>query len=330
MNADLTAIVEKTGRTISSEQKFIFGQEEIRKRDIALRYLEANFPDVDEKVFRTDYSGYLHEEIIDWPAVYQAAIIDRACTGCKNSKCEVPEAIRTNNSRPVIKIAESLKGFRFLDVRWTCGFTCKFQPLSGEFGQMFKKSGLKNSHLNMSFKKYDCSKATPETRIAKLEAMNASEEQSCLVLAGKPGTGKTHLAVAIAIRAMENGRQAIFRLVSSMLDEIQNVIKENGDYDGLMKKFATVPCLVLDDLGHENMTMARASYLHQIVDYRYSENLQTIVTTNARTPQELSRLSGEDFVAPIVSRLLERGSWININNAEDFRTKKHEVNKNDR
>lgn len=330
MNADLNAIVTKSGRNILSEQKFIFEQAEINNRAIALRYLEAKFPDVDEKVFRTDYAGYLHEEIIDWPTVYKAAIIERACTGCKNSRCEIPESIIATDSRPVIKISESPKGFKFLDVRWTCGLACKFQPLSGEFGRMFKKSGLKNSHLNMTFKNYECSKSTPETRNAKLEAMNASEEQSCLIIAGKPGTGKTHLAVAIAVRAMEQGRQAIFRLVSSMLDEIQNVIKENGDYDGLMKTFKTVPCLVLDDLGHENMTAARASYLHQIIDYRYSENLQTIVTTNARTPEELSRLSGEVFVAPIVSRLLERGSWININNAEDFRMKRREVRSNAR
>lgn len=329
---DVKTVIEKigteTGRKISPDQKFIFEQEETNRREMALRYLRGKFPDVDEKVFRTDYAGYLHEEIIAWPTVFQAAIIDRACAGCKNSRCEVPEAIRADNSRPVIKIAESPKGFKFLDVRWSCGFTCKFQPLNGEFGRMFKKSGLKNSHLNMIFKNYECSKATPETRIAKLEAMNASEERSDLIIAGKPGTGKTHLAVAIAIRAMENGRQAIFRLVSSMLDEIQNVIKENGDYDGLMKKFMTVPCLILDDLGHENMTAARASYLHQIIDYRYTNELQTIVTTNARSPEELSRLSGADFVAPIVSRLLERGSWININNAVDFRTKKREVKSN--
>ena len=77
--------------------------------------------------------------------------------------------------------------------------------------------------------------------------------------------------------------------------------------------------LKLDDLGHENMTPARASYLHQIIDFRYGENLQTIVTTNARTPEELCAWSGEAFIAPIISRLLGRGTWVTILQAQDRR-----------
>ena len=323
-------ISELSRHKITPEQKAKFDREQAEAQDVALNYLKEKFPGVDEKVFRTDYAGYLHEEIIDWATVYKDAIMERACENCKQSGCEIYKIIGSEGCRPLVKIAESTKGYKFLDVRWICGLGCKFQPLSGEFGVMFRKSGLKNSHVNMTFKNYECSKSTPETRIAKLEAMNASEEQSCLIIAGKPGTGKTHLAIAIAIRAMEHGRQAIFRLVSAMLDEIQAVIKENGDYDGLMKKFITVPCLILDDLGHENLTRARAGYLHRIIDERYTNDLQTIVTTNARSVEELCAWSnGEaDYITPIISRLEKHGNWISIQNAEDFRMKKREVNNN--
>ena len=312
---------------LTPEQRAKFEREEADGRAVALNYLRGKFLDVDEKVFRTDSSGYVHDEIIAWPAVFKAAVIENDCRSCKGRTCKISQS-RADDSRPVIKIAESPKGYKFLDVRWTFGFGCRFQPLSGEFGIMFRKSGLKNPHVNMTFKAYECSKSTPETRTAKLEAMNASAEQSDLVIAGKPGTGKTHLAVAIALKAMEHGRQATFRLVSTMLDEIQSTIRDGGDYDGLMRSFMTVPCLILDDLGHENMTAARASYLHQIVDYRHNANLQTIVTTNARNVEDLCRLVGSDFAMPIVSRLMKRGSWVTINNAEDFRTTKREVNSN--
>ena len=311
-----------TGKLIAhSSHAEEFAKIEASAHAKALNYLKAKFPGTDERVFRTDYTGQTYEDVISFWAVAQAADIDRICADCKGT-CTIPESLKAKNSRPVISIAQSPKGFSFLDVRWTCGFACKFQPLRGEFGQMFRKSGLKDSCLHMTFKAYQCSTATPDTRRAMLEAVNASKNGTCLILAGKPGTGKTHLAVAIALRAMEQGRQAIFRLVSAMLDEIQSAINSKGDYDGLMRQFKTVPCLVLDDLGHENMTPARASYLHQIIDYRYSENLQTIVTTNAKDSDELSNWSKAEYITPIVSRLKGRGSWVTIENAEDFREKR--------
>lgn len=295
----------------------IFAKLEASKHDNAMSYLKAKFPETDEKIFFTDYTGQVHSEIVNFWAVAQAAEIDEVCTAC-NGTC----TLKNKDSRPLISIAESPKGFSFLEVRWTCGLACKFQPLSGEFGQLFRKSGIKASCVHMTFKNYQRSESGDETRKAMIEAVNASKNGTCLIIAGKPGTGKTHLATAIAIQAMTQGKQAIFRLVSAMLDEIQSTINGKGDYDGLMKQFKNAPCLVLDDLGHENMTEARASYLHQIIDYRYSEKLQTIITTNARTPEELGTICGQEFTAPIISRILAHGSWVTIKNAPDFRTKR--------
>ena len=283
----------------------------------ALNWLKTKFPDVDEQAFFTDYTGQIADTIPNVWAVLQAAEFDASCSECTGN-CTLPEALKGATSRPVIRIATSPRGHSYLDVRWTCDTGCKFQQ-SREFERMFRQSGIKASCRNMTFNAYQCTKTGTETRKARIEAMKASENGSCLILAGRPGSGKTHLAVAIAIRAMEQGRQAIFRLVSAMLDEIQAAISGRGDYDGLMRQFKTVPCLVLDDLGHENMTAARASYLHQIIDYRYTENLQTIVTTNALTPAKLCELSGEDFIAPIISRLKGRGMWLTLANTKDFR-----------
>ena len=69
----------------------------------------------------------------------------------------------------------------------------------------------------------------------------------------------------------------------------------------------------------ENMTAARASYLHQIIDYRYGEKLQTVITTNAKNVAELCAWDGEAYIMPIVSRLLGHGTWVTITNAPDRR-----------
>ena len=294
-----------------------FAKREEAARTRALSYLKAKFPNADEQAFFTDYTGQVYDDVISFWAIAQAAEIDEVCASCEGT-CSLPDNLKARNSRPVISLATSPKGYSYLDVRWTCGLGCRYEQ-AREFERMFRKSGLKEFSRHMTFKNYEVSKSDAETRRAMREAVNASKNSTCLILSGKPGTGKTHLAVAIALRAMEQGRQAIFRLVSAMLDEIQAAIRDNGDYDGLMRQFKTVPCLVLDDLGHENMTAARASYLHQIIDYRYGENLQTIVTTNARTPEELCAWSGEAFIAPIISRLMANGSWVTISSAQDRR-----------
>ena len=312
MNVDVKAIANalRGNLTINSER---LASVEAQARSKALAWLKAKFPETDEQAFYTDYTGRVHDEIIDLWAVAKAVDIDAHCSPC-NGKCSLPEALK--HSRPVVSISESLRGFNYLNIGWTTDAKCRFHPITST---MFMHSGLPPSYRSMTFKAYECSASTPEARKAKAEALNASEKGTCLILSGKPGTGKTHLAAAIALRAMEHGKQAIFRLVSAMLDEIQAAINGNGDYTGLMRRFKTVPCLVLDDLGHENMTPARASYLHQIIDYRYCENLQTIVTTNARTPDELCNLSGRDFAGPIISRLLGHGSWVTIEHAKDRR-----------
>ena len=290
-----------------------FAKQEEAARTKALDYLKAKFPAVDEQAFFTDYTGEVHSDVISFWAVAQASEFEQTCAACEGT-C----SLTGRNSRPVISVAQSAKGYSYLDVRWTCGLACRFEQ-AREFERMFKKSGLKDFSRHMTFKAYEVGKSEPETRHALCEAVNASKNGTCLILAGKPGTGKTHLASAIALRAMERGKQAIFRLVSAMLDEIQATIRDNADYDGLMRQFKNAPCLVLDDLGHENMTPARASYLHQIIDYRYGEGLQTIVTTNARTPEELCAWSGEAFIAPIISRLMANGSWVTISQAQDRR-----------
>ena len=67
-------------------------------------------------------------------------------------------------------------------------------------------------------------------------------------------------------------------------------------------------------------------YLHQIIDERYTCNLQTVITTNAVSATELCTKDGTGFIAPIISRMGKRGRWVNIINAEDYRVKKEQKN----
>ena len=264
-------------------------RQEVRKSQLderALSYLRAKFPDADETVFFTDSTGAKLEHVIEAEIVCTAAKIDYACANCKNGRCLLPEKFMDRSSRPVALIRENRDGVKYLCVLWTGKFFCRNDPFSGEFGRMFKNSGLVETQITQTFENYGG--VSPEVITAKTQAVIAARDMSCLILAGKAGTGKTHLAIAIAIDAMRHGRQAIFRLVSELIDELREANKDNSDkYYELMKTYKEVSCLVLDDMGKERTTKAGVDYVYQIVDYRYRHNLQTIMTTNAPNEKTL-------------------------------------------
>ena len=285
----------------------------------ALTYLRTKFPDVDENVFHTNYLGTVLKNIVEANAVCEASKIEKVCAECQGGLCDLPKAFKNGRSRPVITIKDSPRGYKFLDIRWSCAVDCKYQPLSGEAERLIKGSGLLPNQLNMTFANYKhCGNS--ELQVAKGQALMAVSEQSSLILSGKPGTGKTHLAVAIALKVIESGNQAIFGLVSELMDKLRESNRD-GTYSELMEKFKKVPCLVLDDLGKERTTAAGIEYLYQIIDSRYRHKLQTIVTTNAKNSAELSLWGSPEYMEPIVSRIIENGAWVTIANAADFRTK---------
>ena len=186
-----------------------------------------------------------------------------------------------------------------------------------EFDSRVKYSGLTAGRTSKTFTAYEATES--ELIVAKAQAILAAKNGTNIILAGKAGTGKTHLATAIALEVMRAGRKAIVQNVPEMLDEICHARQENNDPFGLMMKYKSIPCLVLDDWGKERTSDARLDYLYQIIDYRYRYGLQTIVTTNALDMEGLKNKFNADKIEPLVSRLLENGTWVTIHSAKNRR-----------
>lgn len=293
-----------------------------------LTYLKAKFPSVDDKVFYTDYAGDVHTDIIERDSIARWLEVFETCRNCQGL-CGIPESIRASICQVRVSVKKSPRGYEFLDVRALPGIKCRFENREEKFDFIFRASGLTERQREMTFENYSYGDNL-ELKFALFQAFLAVKNQSNLIISGKYGTGKTHLAVAIAISRMKKGEQAVFRLTSAMLDEIRETAWKNyAEYFDLMKKFKTVPCLVLDDLGKEKNSQAGMDYLHQIIDYRYCNGLQTIITTQAACFDDLCQSRGIDFVAPIISRVLETGIWVTITNADEYRLKKGRENNAD-
>ncbi len=129
----------------------------------------------------------------------------------------------------------------------------------------------------------------------------ATFPEGWLLFTGSRGSGKTHLAVAIAGESLRQGRQVFFAFVPTLLDHLRMTYSPDSPvhFDELFEQVLNVPLLILDDLGSENSTPWAEEKLYQMVVHRHEAKLATVITT-ASTMQEL-----EDGKPRIASRLVD-------------------------
>jgi DNA replication protein DnaC len=137
-------------------------------------------------------------------------------------------------------------------------------------------------------------------RVAYDQARQYAENpQGWLLFQGNYGSGKTHLAVAIANHRLERGENVLFMTVPDLLDHLRSTYGPTSEmeYDDLFERVRNSPLLVLDDLGAESATPWAQEKMFQLINHRYLHRLNTVITTNV----ELDKLDPR-----IRSRLVDR------------------------
>jgi DNA replication protein DnaC len=109
----------------------------------------------------------------------------------------------------------------------------------------------------------------------------AEKPKGWLVLMGGYGSGKTHLAAAIANYRAGLGDPPLFVMVPDLLDHLRATFSPNSNttFDRRFDEIRTAPLLVLDDLGTQSMTPWVREKLYQLFNYRYNAELPTVITT---------------------------------------------------
>ena len=161
----------------------------------------------------------------------------------------------------------------------------------------------------MSFDNFDAAggqRATRKEKEGLARALAAAETfagfpEGWLLFTGNRGSGKTHLAVAIAGESLRQGRQVFFAFVPTLLDHLRMTYSPDSPmgFDELFEQVLNVPLLILDDLGAENSTPWAEEKLYQIVVHRHEARLATVITT-ASTMEVL-----EEAKPRISSRLVD-------------------------
>ncbi len=133
-----------------------------------------------------------------------------------------------------------------------------------------------------------------------------------LLLMGSYGTGKTHLAAAIANEVVSLGIETLLLTVPDLLDWLRySYTSTETSYEERFEEIRNIRFLVLDDLGTQNTTAWAREKLFQIINHRYTHRLPTVLTTNQALSQIDERIS---------SRLQDRELVITIQiDASDYR-----------
>jgi DNA replication protein DnaC len=137
----------------------------------------------------------------------------------------------------------------------------------------------------------------------------AEEPSGWLALIGPHGSGKTHLAAAIANMCIDDGRPVFFVHVPDLLDHLRASYAPTSDitYSDLFDQVLTAPLLILDGLGAQSSTPWAQEKLQQIFNHRTAGELPTIITT-ATELDDLDPYLASRIQHTGISRVLETRS----------------------
>jgi DNA replication protein DnaC len=142
-----------------------------------------------------------------------------------------------------------------------------------------------------------------------------------IMFIGQPGTGKTHLAVALALAALGQGKTALFTTVWDMINTLQQS-RADYSYQRKMQQYLKPDLLILDELGYRSMAESTVEDFFEIVSRRYEKG-SIIITSNRPIHLWDSVFVDKTLTTAVVDRLMHHSHVIEIK-GESYRFKKRD------
>ena len=167
---------------------------------------------------------------------------------------------------------------------------------------------------------FDFNKKMDRARVFELATGRFIAAHDDALFLGPPGTGKSHLAQAIGHAAIQQGYRVRYTEAHGLLDELADATLD-GTRREKMTELATVPLLIIDDLGMRKLPATAAEDLLELVMRRY-ERVSTLLTSN-RPVDDWGKLLGDTAaVTALLDRLLHHAHVLKCG-PRSWRTKVH-------
>ncbi|WP_422487375.1 IS21-like element helper ATPase IstB [Gudongella sp. DL1XJH-153] len=155
-------------------------------------------------------------------------------------------------------------------------------------------------------------------KIKELKTLNFIEEGRNIILAGNPGTGKTHISIGLGIEACNKGYKVYFSTVASLINELKETRSEKKLYT-LEKKFEKYDLIIADELGYISFDKEGSELLFTFLSLR-AERKSTIITTNLSFDRWNEVFNDTVLTAALIDRMTHNSYVINMN-GDSYRIK---------
>jgi DNA replication protein DnaC len=163
-----------------------------------------------------------------------------------------------------------------------------------------KQAGFRDSGKTLDSFDLDFNKKMNRQLVYELATARFVERREDVLFLGPPGSGKSHLAQAMGMSAIQQGHRVAYREAHMLLEELADATLDKRRKE-VMLELATVPLLVIDDLGMRKLPPIAAEDLLELIMRRY-ERASTLITSN-RPVDDWGKLLGDTAA---VSALLDR------------------------
>ena len=168
--------------------------------------------------------------------------------------------------------------------------------------------------LQKTLDEFDMSQLNPSVSpvfLQELASCKYIEERQNIVMIGNPGRGKTHIAIALGIKACLQGYRVLFKNASTLSTELTEA-RDNYQLGKLERQLDRTDLLILDELSYLSFNKYESDLLFKVLSDR-SERSSTIVTTNLPFSKWTELFENTTMVAALVDRLTYRSHVLDMN-----------------
>jgi DNA replication protein DnaC len=165
---------------------------------------------------------------------------------------------------------------------------------------------------------FDFQPSLDRKQVRELSGLSFVERAHNVIVLGPPGVGKTHLAIALGVKAVEAGFSVLFLTLETLMTRLTKALNENR-LERSLQQLTYPKLLIVDEVGYLPLTRIEASLFFRLVVRRY-ERASLIITSNKSFLDWGEMFNDPVLATAVLDRLLHYSTTLNIK-GESYRIK---------